>query len=372
MDLLKRVNILFNSPKEILTFGKEVKGEGKCFDFVEYDQIEVKDYLLGNPEDHIVLVNIGERKALCFSRSRLVEILNDRSSRFIECVGREIEGGDRSFVGIDIRTAPRYIRIPADESGLNVFIPEKNVKQAIRSDEKIFCIVPLLFTKGREKGIQAYLTHTVTEAVFKREEDFVSANHCQKGSNLLLSKFVKCVGVGSSSSVASEEDEEDLTIFYNGENSNEDNLHSLSEFLEIANEYYDGDYQDEEEDVTDRPQTLSQWLSFMGAHRYDDRLIDTLIMVDTREGDWVEFLYTGVGSSDFVKTTYRPPNVFSDEELESILRQVSPKDFEGRRNRASFERNPLKFLQNISGATFYSVNGRILSDFEKTLVDLVG
>jgi hypothetical protein len=70
------------------------------------------------------------------------------------------------------------------------FIPIENLREALQSDERIFCLIPL--TLAGESDVQASLSHTISESVRSGKSDYVSANHCQLGSNVLLYKFVRC------------------------------------------------------------------------------------------------------------------------------------------------------------------------------------
>ena len=93
-------------------------------------------------------------------------------------------------------------------------------------------------------------------------------------------------------------------------------------------------------------------------------------MVDSREGDEVEFLYAGIGSSDLWSSGRL--DLFSPSELYQILKRNFPSNFVGRKNTVAFKTNPLKFLQKISGAIVYSINGKVLTPAEATFVDFVG
>lgn len=160
----------------------------RCFDLIDFDLADAKDYLQRDP-DNIIIINLSTRKALCFTKESLSEYTRDLTSQFVECLGETDVRGDRSlrYIRPDARI---YLRIPADESGMNAFLPLENVSEAVSSRERIFCLVPL---KEADTNEQASLTHTITVQNLRGpERDFVSANHCQRGSNVLLYKFVKC------------------------------------------------------------------------------------------------------------------------------------------------------------------------------------
>ncbi len=117
-------------------------------------------------------------------------MIEDINYRFIECLGPEFDNGDKGqrYIG---QNPPIYVRFPASSNtSFNAFIPIENLREAISSSERVYCLVPLALGDG--SGVQASLSHTVSDAVRRGEADFVAANHCQRGSNVLLYKFVRC------------------------------------------------------------------------------------------------------------------------------------------------------------------------------------
>lgn len=182
---------LFNiSPALNIDYNLET---GRCFDFIAFDEVAAREYL-EEDEDNVIMINVAEGKALCFTKSRLREIAADPGERFLECLGPIVNAatGEKSQRWIP-ENPPLYVKVPSNpETGTNSFIPYENIMEAVDSRERIFCIVPLNLGDG--SGVQASFTHTITEKNWRQLLGFsyVSTNHCQRGSNILLYRFVKC------------------------------------------------------------------------------------------------------------------------------------------------------------------------------------
>lgn len=165
----------------------------KCFDLIMLDEETAIDYLERDEEDNVIILNKPEGVAICFTRSGIRALIEDRSSHFVECLGPEVDEftGDKGQRWIE-PNPPLYVRVPVNpETGSNAFIPIENLREAISSsEERVYCLVPLALGDG--SGVQASLSHTITEAARRGESSYISANHCQRGSNVLLYKFVRC------------------------------------------------------------------------------------------------------------------------------------------------------------------------------------
>ena len=94
--------------------------------------------------------------------------------------------------GMRIDESRPYVSIMINKSGLKVFTSANQFYIMIASPNKLFFIKPRLDAHG----VQVMLTHTVgyTAAFHANQvaDAFVSANHCQVGSNALVCDIYQC------------------------------------------------------------------------------------------------------------------------------------------------------------------------------------
>jgi hypothetical protein len=161
-----------------------------CNDLFMLDENEINIYLQEN--DTFLLVNKSPDNsfdALCFEKEYINQILNNKNDNwFYECNGSFIDDtNDRSmnsFINFP------YLKIPISSEGLNAFIPVTQIKALLNQDNKIYYIVPKL-----EDGVQKMITHTVSWQNSygpPQYRNFVSANHCQSGSSILVYDLQIC------------------------------------------------------------------------------------------------------------------------------------------------------------------------------------
>ena len=125
----------------------------------------------------------------CFEKSYIQNILNNKNGNwFYECNGPFIRGtNDRSmnsFINFP------YIKLPLNNEGLNGFIPLNQIRSILSSDNKVYYIYPFL-----QNGSQKMITHSVSWQNSYgplSQRDFVSANHCQSGSSILIYNLKVC------------------------------------------------------------------------------------------------------------------------------------------------------------------------------------
>ena len=93
----------------------------KCFDLIMLDEAAAAEYL-EEDEDNVIILNKPESVAICFTRQGIQMIVDDASSRFIECTGPLINKvGDRGqrWIGMN---PPVYVRVPVNpDTGTNAF-----------------------------------------------------------------------------------------------------------------------------------------------------------------------------------------------------------------------------------------------------------
>ena len=157
-----------------------------CKDLImQDDSVNILEYLsesgtfLFVSKNHLVGAGFD---VLCFEKSSIEYIIKDKNNWFYECNGPIRADGTKS-AGIYGRKT--YIKIPADETtGLNAFIPLVQLKKILKRNHKIYYI-------EFEKDI----THSISwKNSFgpSRHANWVSANHCQGGSNILVYTLKVC------------------------------------------------------------------------------------------------------------------------------------------------------------------------------------
>jgi hypothetical protein len=136
-----------------------------------------------NEEDTFLFINRGSTNdfdILCFQKSYIQNIIRDiNNTWFYECTGQYSR-----FIDVP------YIKIPIDNTGLNGFIPLSQLVTLLSRNNRIYYIYPLL-----ENGVQKMIPLTATwQNSYGPIENrrYVSANHCQDGSNILIYTLKLC------------------------------------------------------------------------------------------------------------------------------------------------------------------------------------
>jgi hypothetical protein len=158
----------------------------ECFDLYSYDFVNSNSFLKELDENIIFLYDNNPYKSSCFSKEILKNIINDRSNWLYECIGPIIPNtNDRA---INVNKDEIYLKFPLTTDGFNSFIPLKQIVQILKSNNKYYYITEFI-----ENGTQKMITHSVNwNNVFGNNPDFVSSNHCQSGSNILIYNIKKC------------------------------------------------------------------------------------------------------------------------------------------------------------------------------------
>ena len=122
---------------------------------------------------------------LCFEKSSIESIIKDKNNWLYECTGPikpTLHDPNAKSAGIYDRET--YVKLPNDETGLNAFIPLIQLKKILKRNHKIYYI-------EFEKDI----THSIgwkNSFGPSRHANWVGANHCQGGSNILLYTLKVC------------------------------------------------------------------------------------------------------------------------------------------------------------------------------------
>ena len=161
-----------------------------CKDLImQDDSVNILEYLSESDTFLFVsknpLVGVGF-DVLCFEKSSIEYIIKDKNNWFYECTGPiNPTKFDPNAKSAGIYDRETYIKIPADETtGLNAFIPLVQLKKILKRNHKIYYI-------EFEKDI----THSISwKNSFgpSRHANWVSANHCQGGSNILVYTLKVC------------------------------------------------------------------------------------------------------------------------------------------------------------------------------------
>ena len=157
------------------------------------DDVNILEHLHKN--DTFLFVNKGPDNVfdvLCFEKSYIEAIIADRNNNwFYECTGpfitrNGVQSNTRSMSSFN--PIP-YIKIPISNDGLNGFVPVVQIKKLLRSNAKIYYIYPFLDNDGTQKMV----THTSTwQNAYSRDRSYVSANHCQSGTSILVYTLKLC------------------------------------------------------------------------------------------------------------------------------------------------------------------------------------
>jgi hypothetical protein len=148
-----------------------------CFDFIMYGDEDIKEYL--NPEnninsDNLVIIDPNQTRGICSSRTYLENLLRDPSMRFYPCI-RVPQGG---FQFVRNKT---LIRIHSNN--FNVVVPITDVKKAMSGQNgNIF--------KLYKTDTEYEFTSGANAAYLIGREAYVSADHCQSGSNKTLYRLL--------------------------------------------------------------------------------------------------------------------------------------------------------------------------------------
>ena len=168
--------------------------EAKCKDQINLTHESISQYLREN-NGNILLIqpdeNIENYNIFCYNIEYFINTINNKNDDvYYECTGRIFEGtNDRSMSSFDFENP--YMKLPVGSEGMNAFVPVKDVKSALESQDKIFYVVPEL-----ENGEQKMITHTSNYGLARniRGVSMVSANHCQAGSSILIYRLKVCNG----------------------------------------------------------------------------------------------------------------------------------------------------------------------------------
>lgn len=189
-----------NIEQEYLTFyntnfdeQEYINENSKCHDVTDGNEnCDINNAL--NDEDYVIFISGGNNKdqyAWCHDTSYLHYLINSTDEMLYKCIGPMFDNGDR---GMQFDNSVEYVKIPisSDKNGvLNGFLDVKILKRVLKNKNKIFYIEPKLDLINRS---QTTISHTVSVEIAERRPGYtyVSANHCQRGSNILVYTIKTC------------------------------------------------------------------------------------------------------------------------------------------------------------------------------------
>lgn len=146
-----------------------------------------------------------EDEILCYDVNSLLQIASKSNEFLVECDGTLNNDGDRnmnSFIKDWI-----YVGIPINKDGFRAFFDIRQIRSLLLllgKGIKVFYITPHLDIDGTHETISYTSSY---QNAYTRDPDYVSANHCQKGSNISIYDIKVCSGgnckLGSSDGIIS-------------------------------------------------------------------------------------------------------------------------------------------------------------------------
>lgn len=156
------------------------------FDLIMYDEVSSVAEYLKNKENTAFVLPDGS--IFCFEKASVIDFLADFTNKWMyECDDIPIKGTNNKRVKAKNPDMP-YLAFPIDKQGMNGFIPVGQVLTMLDMDHQLFFIKPQTVN-----GDQVTFTHTATwKNVLSKLPDYVSANHCQFGSNIMIYDLCVC------------------------------------------------------------------------------------------------------------------------------------------------------------------------------------
>ena len=152
-----------------------------CRDVILDDDYPIEEYLR-EADTFLFIHKSSLDEILCYEKRTIQKLLNDKANWLYECKGPLFPDGNRGMQFGDEDDA--YIRLPIYKDGLNGFIHLSEVRKLLRSNNRIYYLY-----LDEDKDI----THSMFwDNVFGTSQNWISANHCQVGSKILVFKLKIC------------------------------------------------------------------------------------------------------------------------------------------------------------------------------------
>jgi hypothetical protein len=187
--------------KELDSYKVEAKGKieeiKKMKESLEYKQIFNYIDQENDDSNKFILIIPGEEyisddEILCFSENSINKIIRNYREWLIECTGQQLmddQGQPTDDKSVQIKESPEfYVGLPIDSDGMLGFVDIRQVKTLtylVKNGLNFCYLVPT----------DEMISHTVSlKNVYGNYPDWVSANHCQRGSNILIYNIEICDG----------------------------------------------------------------------------------------------------------------------------------------------------------------------------------
>jgi hypothetical protein len=156
-----------------------------CSDIINLEpEVNIIEFL----KDLDALIFLRDSKfSMCYTKDHLQRIINDKDQWLYECLGRETgrsaRGVEKAMTNFDLRYP--YGLFPVGD--FSVMIPIQRLNQVVRDKHRVYHMVKT-----------GDVTTTITHGTLLSDGSYVSSNHCQGGSNLIVYNLVLCTGGGCS------------------------------------------------------------------------------------------------------------------------------------------------------------------------------
>ena len=143
---------------------------------------------LSNDETFILVLDSDT--LVCYNVEELLKIASNYKNWLLECKGEMIPNTQDRSMNQFSRSGPFYVGITVDETERKAFVDVLEVLkivQLVRNEGvKIFYVKPKMIHTTSGAPEELYITHTASYTNVFGPADYVSTNHCQAGSSILV------------------------------------------------------------------------------------------------------------------------------------------------------------------------------------------
>jgi flavodoxin len=198
-----------NYPELYINFNEEGFGEKQVYDMVDFVDKNLSSFLDEDERNLIIVVPAedvgGEDKFFCYNIDFFVNLFKTRgTSIFYDCVSRD---------GREINAKMPVVKLPYDVvNDRNAFVHIEDIlKNVFQSGKRIFYLTPSWISPGNQEFFEYSISYAALNYM-RFHNAYVSANHCQQGSLLLIYRLKVCEGNDCVISNASRMREYDITM----------------------------------------------------------------------------------------------------------------------------------------------------------------
>jgi hypothetical protein len=181
--------VKFNASTMINTI--DIVNNALGWDLIEAQQVKVSDFLARQPNQRAKVVLITPENVLCFEKEALDTIISmDHYDKWMfKCNGPLDNNNNRSMAN-GIEDVP-YVGIPLNQDGMIGYVRLVEMVKMMESRGTFFYVAP------PTNGAESMITHSVSWKNHPKQQsnwlrNFVSANHCQSGTSIMVYTIMKC------------------------------------------------------------------------------------------------------------------------------------------------------------------------------------